>query len=319
MNRIPMLAVVLLAACQPPETEPELIDLRQDFPAPAENALVWDTPEWVIPAYSEKQFCVVDTYQGDDVGIVAQANYQAQNGHHIVIFGTTATERDLEDGFEWDCTETEDLGMADLDPIIIGGEVEDNPDGSVTNRFELPEGMGAPLDNGTRIVIQSHYINPTANDFLIRDQAQLEVVPEDEITTWAAPLVNTVTDELSIPMGAEDYNLTFDCGFDEDYTLLFIGGHMHEWGTKFQTRFTPADGDTEVVYDVPEWDPYMRDAPPFTNYADGEFTVGPGDTMTTSCNWFNDEDHDLEFPQEMCVTFGMVYPAKVPVICEPDF
>ncbi len=314
-----LVALGALTGCNPTEPEPEVVDMRQEFPAPADGALVWDTPEWIIGAYEEKQFCLVLTYDGPDVGITGQSNYQSEGGHHVVIFGTTTTERDLADGTDWDCTTTEQLSMTDLDPIIIGGESEDMADGGVTNRFALPEGMAAPLKSGQRIVVQSHYINATPNPILIQDQAQLEVIPEADVVTWAAPLVNTVTDDLLIPANDPAFNLTFDCAFEDPYTVLFIGGHMHEWGTAFQTRFTNATTeDTEIIYDVPEWDPYMRDAPPFANYDDGAFKVEAGDRLTTSCTWDNDEDHDLTFPGEMCVTFGMVYPTKVPVICVPE-
>ena len=50
----------------------------------------------------------------------------------------------------------------------------------------------------------------------------------------------------------------------------------------------------------------------------GEFTLGAGDVVTATCTWFNHEGHDIDFPLEMCVTFGMGYPPRLPSICEAD-
>ena len=46
------------------------------------------------------------------------------------------------------------------------------------------------------------------------------------------------------------------------------------------------------------------------------FGTKAGDVFTTRCAWDNDTDRVLGFPEEMCLTFGMVYPATEPVVCE---
>jgi len=292
----------------------DVMDLRSEFPTPPEGALVYTTPEYVIPAYTEKQFCWITTYDGPDMGIHGQWNYQAQMGHHVTVFGTTVTEREMPDGESWDCTSVEALEMTSLEPIIIGGSIDYTETG-VVNEFVLPEGMAAPLEGGQRIVIQSHYVNTFDTDVLVQDEAHLVLMEEQEVQTWAAPLVNTIT-ELSIPAQEEEYTLTFDCTFEESYDLLYIGGHLHEWGTRFSTDWT-RDGVTETIYDVPEWDPLFRDAPVYDDFGGQAFRVEPGDVFTTHCSWLNDTGDVLEFPAEMCVTFGMIYPANLPVICDP--
>jgi len=318
-----VIGVFALVACQPADVdvdddvgEEEVTDLRRPFPSPSEDAITWETPEWTIPAQSERQMCVAHTYGGEAVGIRAQRNYQSPMGHHVTLFGTTVSDREMPDGEQWDCTSLEALSMTDLEPIMIGGSIVEDEDGSL-NEFILPDGMGAVLKAGQRIVIQSHYLNTTQSDILVGDAVHLDVIPEAEVEIWAAPLVNTVTD-LHIPANTDGYNVTFDCEFEDPYTVLYIGGHLHEWGDSFQTRYTPNGGTEEVIYDIPVWDPVLRDAPQYTDYLDGDFTVDTGDVFTTSCTWNNDEDHELEFPEEMCVTFGMIYPSKVPVICAPD-
>jgi hypothetical protein len=310
------LCLAVLAGCAPaaePDAAPN--DLRREFPTAPEGAYVIASPDYTIPASSERQMCTVVTYDGPDVGIVAQYNYQSVNGHHVTIFGTTATERELPDDTVWDCTETEDLNMASMEPILIGGSIVYQDDG-VLNEYELPDGFGAPLKAGQRIILQSHYLNVTERDILVHDTAYFVVVPEEQITTWTAAFVNTVTN-FTIPANTPEYTLAFDCGFDEEYSLLFLGGHLHEWGKSFKLEDTTAAG-TETIYEVAEWEPVFRDSPMYVEYEEGEFTVGPENTFTTTCTWFNGGDEDIGFPQEMCVTFGMAYPTRVPVICSPD-
>lgn len=309
------LPLILLMACAVEGPADGPTDVSRDFPEPPEGALVIDSPTYTIPAGSERQMCTVMTYEGEDVGISAQYNYQSINGHHVTIFGTTVSPRDLPDGEVWDCTTTESLNMAAMEPILIGGSIEYDDEG-VINEFELPEGFAAPLKSGQRIILQSHYLNVTENDILVRDAAHLVLVDEDTVDTWTAAFVNTVT-EFTIPANTEEHSLTFDCVTDDDYSLLFLGGHLHEWGKSFKTELTN-DAGTETVYEVAEWEPVLRDSPTYIQFERDAFTLTPEDTLTTTCTWFNGEDHDLEFPQEMCVTFGMAYPTRVPVICDPS-
>lgn len=310
----------LVAACKDggtddtDDTTSTVNDVRRAFPDAPVGALVWDTPDWTIPAFSDKQFCYAMTYDGPDVGITAQFNYQSPNGHHVTIYGTTQTVRDLPDGTSWDCTTPESMDMGNLEPIIIGGDIAYGPEG-VLNQFTLPAGMGAALNSGQRVVIQSHYLNATDVDVLVKDEVQLTVAPEEEITTWAAPFAHSIQD-FKIPAGAVDYTATFDCAWEQPYTVLYLGGHMHEWGKRFKTERTRADVK-DTIYEIATWDPVFRDAPVYQQYDDGEFTVEAGDVYTTTCVWTNDTSTDLPFPNEMCVTFGMVYPSKVPIVCSP--
>ncbi len=307
-----LLGLVSSTGCPTDAGDIAPLDMRRDFPAPPAQGFALRTPEYVIPAGTERQFCWITTYQGPDVGITAVYNYQSVLGHHVTLFGTSALERDFPDDSSWDCTDTEALDMASMEPVIIGGIVSASEDG-VLNTFELPEGMAAPLETGQRVIVQSHYVNIRAEDVLVQDEAQVATTSEAEVTTWAAPLVATVTD-FTIPANTEEYALEFDCDYDDTYELLYMGGHLHEWGRSFSASHT-RNGETNTVYDIPEWDPVLRDAPDYVNFAPGEFVIEPGDRLTTRCVWSNDEDHTLEFPAEMCVTFGMAYPSRVPIIC----
>ena len=307
--------LLLLLACTPdPQdsaTPVDAVDLRRDFPEPPEGGLQFVTPEYIIPAYSEQMWCYFITYDAENVGLHAQWTYQSQMGHHIVVTSTNADEDDYPDGMVLECTETSDMPMTDLDPLLVGG-VLGNPETDYEGELVLPDGMAARLQSGTRLILQSHYLNVTGDDILVQDAINLDIIAEDDVQTWAAPFVHVRT-EHPIPANAE-HSMDFSCDWEEELNVLFLGGHMHEYGTAFSASMT-RDGQTETIYEIPLWDPVFRDAPPYVEYQEGEFVVGPGDTFNTHCEWYNNTDAVIDFPAEMCVTFGMVYPYKVPMIC----
>ena len=316
---LPLLMVALTACEKTPDnpaadTGDTSTDLLREFPEPPDGSLEWVTPEYVVPAYSEQQWCVFGTYEGETVGIISQQTYQSENGHHVVLTSTTANQDDYPDGTVLDCTDPESLPMTDLEPLIVGGDLG-NADNNYEGNFTLPSGLAARLKEGTRYVLQSHYVNVTADAIRVQDAIYTQVVPEAQVETWTAPFVHVLTEH---PLPANQSTaLSFTCDWDQDVHLLFVGGHMHEWGTSFATDFNSEAG-TERIYEVEEWDPDYRDKPPYLQFELGEFAVTAGDSFTTHCEWFNDTDTELEFPEEMCVTFGMVYPSKLPLVCSPD-
>jgi hypothetical protein len=312
--RVPMLSIAL-AACQEPAVElsssspePEPTDLRREFPPPAEGGLQFVTPDYEIPPHSEVQLCVAVPYEGETMGIRAQHTYQSPGGHHVTVNGTNADDDVLPDGVAVDCSGADTEIMVSMDPMLVGGELESAEEGP-EGRLELPDGMAARLPERTRIMLQSHYVNTTASPILVRDAVNLELVPEEEVQTWAAPLAVTEVDDLSIPLGPSVVEV--DCPMQEELSVLFLGGHMHEWGSSFATLL-----DGEVIYEIPQWDPQFRDAPVYADLGAG-LTLQPGSVLTTRCAYDNTTDHVLEFPEEMCVTFAMVYPTKLPIICDP--
>ncbi|GDX83059.1 hypothetical protein LBMAG42_48700 [Deltaproteobacteria bacterium] len=309
--------MLLLLACADPEdtatvatdTAADVVDDRlgeDDVPAIPEGGERWYGPDVVIEPGQEVQYCTFGTYTGPDVGIVSFDSYQGSVGHHLILLGTSATTIDYADGETVDCTRTNTM-MTSFEPLI-NAEPIDAGRASIT----LPEGMAVKLNQGQRWVVQSHYVNTTTDRIRERDIMNIGFTPEDSVDVWAAAFALTQVN-LSLPP-AQASSLSFDCSFDEPYQVMYLTGHMHEWGTSFS--FDYGDGVTMTEsYAIPEWDPRYRDAPPLNHYEEGEFAFEAGATLRTNCNWFNDTDETLEFPNEMCATYGMLYPSEAPVVC----
>jgi hypothetical protein len=295
----------------PKDSDTEVVDLRREFPDAPEGGVQLLTPEYTIEAFSEAQFCWFTRWDGGDIGINHQATYQSDNGHHVVLLKTLADEDDFPDGTVFDCSDKDTLPMTDMEPIIFGRGIESEGTDN-ESVLDLGEGMAVNLDDGTRMIVQSHYVNPTPDAILVNDAINLGLIPEDQVEIWAAPFAHTVLD-FEIPAG-EIATIDFDCTWEDDATVLFLGGHMHDWGKAFSLDWTSGD-TTERIYEVEEWNVEYRDRPPIHEYGDGDFTVAAGDVFSTSCTWDNTTDPTLGFPEEMCVTFGFAYESKLPIIC----
>lgn len=281
----------------------------------ADGAIVVEGPDVVIEPGADVMICQFGTYTGPTVGLHDVHTWQGEGGHHLQLMGTSTPAVDAEDGLVVDCTDDDSgFNMGDLEPIGVtnGGYVDGE---EIPVSMPLPEGMAVELEEGQRFVMQSHYLNTTTEPYRVRDLAVMTVMPEEEVTTWAAPLIFNDSN-FSIPP-ASPLTRTFECTTAEEWNFLYVLGHMHEWGTAFGVDRVVAD-TREPFYSIPEWDPVYRDAPEITYYPEGAMKVPAGTTFETSCSWFNDTDQPLAFPHEMCVTVNIVYPQKTTVICDAE-
>jgi hypothetical protein len=172
--------------------------------------------------------------------------------------------------------------------------------------------MAASIKQGDRYMIQSHYVNTSENDVLIRDVVNVGLQAPETVETWVAPIVFTRV-QFELPPQQQS-TVEFDCTLEGDYSVLFMFGHLHEWGTSIQFGKVNGSG-VDSVLDVNPWQKEYRDAPPVSDYSLDPLILKTGDVVRTDCNWNNDTDDVMVFPKEMCAIAGMAYPSKVPIIC----
>jgi hypothetical protein len=313
-----MMILSLLVACGVPDSEPvdsvDLVDavderiLDGDWEGLSDNDLVFQGADVVIEPYADKMWCLVGTYTGPDIGLYRMKTYQGNFGHHFQIMGLTAGADVYPDGELIDCSSTGALPMADLDPLML--PTDSNHTDVAT---PLPEGMAYKLRTGQRYVLQSHYVNTSDSQIRVQDIVVNATVPVEEVEVWSAPLVAN-GESFLVPPG-EEASYDFSCTYDQDYSFVYVLGHMHEWG-KAMSIDIDVDGAPQTIHDVPAWEPSFRDSAPVTHFDQTQpFTLKAGTTLTTRCTWYNDTSEALAFPHEMCVSVGMVYPALVADVC----
>lgn len=305
--------LLLALACSAPtdDSTADAIDLRlaegDDYPTPGATDLVFRGPDLIIEPYTDTMYCTMGTYAGEDIGLNNFNTYQDETyGHHFILLGSSSSEIDIPDGTGFDCTETDDLPMDSLEPIILptGGNQE-------VVGIDMPEGTATKLRSGQRYVLQSHYVNTGEQQILVNDVSVSATIPVDEVEIWAAPVVMN-HQQFELPPG-EETTISFDCLFTPQYNFLYLAGHMHEWGKHITLERVVDDVVVETLYDT-EWDPSYRDLPPLVDYGAG-YALPENTTLRTTCTWLNDTDETLTFPGEMCDHVAMAWPALTSDIC----
>lgn len=297
----------------PTATPDSQLDLRFEIPEAPEHGFQWVTEDMVVAAGEEQQWCFFTTYTGPDVGVNQVLSYQtSQGGHHAIILLTNASEEEFPDGAVFDCTDRDTLPMTDTMPFYIGADsAVDTERGTINVGMNLPDGMASSLKSGSRLMLQSHFVNYSNKPILVRDVVNVTTIPAEEVEVWTAPWIITDVNFELPPTQAS--SLTLDCEWTEDTDLLFLLGHMHEYGSSISIDREIPGEDPYSLYEIPEWLPEFRDAAPVDSYLDGEMHIAAGEKFQVTCNWFNDSDGVVVFPSEMCVATGMAYPAKVSI------
>lgn len=272
----------------------EPVDERVQMPADDPTRINFAGPEFVVKPGEDAIMCMHLAYEGPEVVYNNAISLQGKGGHHVIVLGAKEPKPA---GTLEDCSDGADMSKYDL--LMIPQE--------------LPPGYGTILPAGRKFVIQSHYVNTTDKPLLVRDVVQLAKIPAESVVHWAAPLA-TNTIDVELPAG-EKTEITFDCTLENDVELLMLGGHMHEWGTKFEASLGPSADALEPLYLVDPWQADFRDVPPVNLYLQEPKPLTAGTVLRTHCEWDNTEAEMIKFPHEMCATFGIVGGTKDPIEC----
>lgn len=283
------------AAPQTTSEEPTITDLRVPLPPEDPRFLAFASPEVVIQPGEDKTYCLHLRWDGDDTAFDNQETYQAKNGHHAVI-------------------------TSPLDPKPPG-TVEDCSDEVTAARFDsfaisepLPAGHAVFLPKGKPLALQFHYINAGRTPILVRDVVRLRTVPIESVTRWTAVFAASSLPAISIPPKASR-TLTFDCTIPRDGEMLMVAGHMHESGRSIAIRLGRDAASLDTIYTIDDWRYEFRDAPPITRFVDAPLPVKKGDVLRTTCTWSNATDHAIDYPEEMCLSFGYLAGSKEAMNC----
>lgn len=254
-----------------------------------------DFQEQLIHPGRDKQYCQYLDVLDDDMYIRAFHSYQGTHGHHLILF-TALVQEDA--GTVVDCSTGED--MVRFRPVVSN------------ERFgyeQFPPGFAVHVQKGQQLVLQQHYVNTTEHTLRVRDVVQIDPLPASEVTTLVGFLgLSDIT--FKFPPSPDEQSMVFDCRIPYDANLLVLGPHMHEWGVRFKTEMGPKTGPMDTLIDVPQWSADQRDLPKISKFpVDSPMPMRGGEVIRTTCVFKNTTKHALEFPEEMCATFGYFWPA----------
>ena len=305
-----LLSATLLGTlgCEP---EPEPAD-EDGIPEASDGTLRIESSTMELPAGEEIFWCMFGTFP-ETTGVQWVTLRSDSPFMHHMLLKEVPDDVPYEDGDVVPCMETG--AWWDVAPTLfesVGHPPFDDPDRWVN----LPDGVAYRVEAGQRWVLDSHYVNTTAEAATAQIAMDLGLVPLDEVESIAGTF-NHDSGGLAIPPGGES-SVSFECTWDSDVDILNIGPHMHSYGAAYLVEWVRPDGQVTNLLDVREWDADFRERPPTRDFDPGQVQVAAGDSFRTTCTWDNTTDGVLAFPDEMCTTFGVAFPLTSNQFCQPS-
>ena len=269
------------------------VDDRAEIPPLPNGYREFLTGESMVPAKSEIVLCYYLDPEPAEFFTSQLVSYQGRYGHHLVLFRAVQA---VKPGTVRECRNAAD--MANLIPVMS----------SINFGLEkFPEGMGIRVSAGTQMVMQQHIVNTSDHTIRVDEAIHLRVLKKSEVKTLAG--FYGVSDiEFSLPAGEKSV-VEFDCVPPNDMNLLMLGTHMHEHGTRFLAQIG-REGAMKTIIEVDPWEDWYRDQPQIKEWsADDPFVLKQGDIIRTRCEFDNTSEKALEFPSEMCASYGYYFPA----------
>jgi hypothetical protein len=231
----------------------------------------------------------------EDQDVVSLTGNQSVGGHHALVFAMS---------------EDQPVGMTrpwkDQDQLqtrLVGG-VGGEGGANVT----LPDGVVFRVRKGYSLVVQVHYLNATNHAITGTTTIDLKLAPASP-SKKVASLFASVSDRVAVPPGTS--SLDVSCTFPHDMSFLMYSNHMHKYGAETDTHSITADGTDTLVKSDPSWNYEWAFNPNFDRRSgDDPFVVKAGTTLRTHCSWNNDSGATVNFPDEMCIFFGIVLSDK---------
>jgi len=310
-----LFALFCFSACEGPgpsddddgeEEELDCLDQRQEWTPRLADSYFIEVPTMLIPAASEAVYCFYGTYEGPDAGIVSFfPERPAGFLHHSLM--KRVDDDEFSDGTLFDCTALE--FQFPPKPTLV-----ESYKASPHDWIGLPEGIGFKLEHGQRWVTDVHYVNTSADPICFNTAFEMELIEEEDLVGYAGTF-NLDAGLLDIPPNSES-SVSFDCAWPYEVNVLSVGGHMHANGLRYNVAQVLEEGALETIYHVDPWLEEYRYRAPQRTFEVGEFVMSAGEVFRTECTWNNPTSESMSYPDEMCTTFGVVYPLENSLHCD---
>ena len=275
-------------------------------PAPAPGDIQIVTPVYQgLDAGTDKLFCtyIANPFSGES-DVIASVGMMSKFGHHAVLYDVA------DQGTPGDTHICNDNDMTRA--RLLGGAVDS------AQNFPIPDGIAIRVHPTSNIMIQTHWINPSAQPAVGQAVFNVTTRPADG-TRQPAQSFTVYTTNFTVKSHAAGHAVT-ECPIQQDLSLFFLAAHEHAWGQHAKIEqvsggMTNPNAPSTALIDS-AWTPEYATNPPRKSYTkDAPLVFHKGDTMRVTCDWMNTTDHDMTFPEEMCVGFGMFFPAVSDIDC----
>ena len=263
-------------------------------------------PTHTVPPGDSFECYYTDLKTDRDIYVNASTGKQGLGGHHITMYYATVSQ----DAGHHTCIDAE---MAELRQVGAAGDAKG--DGVI----DLPPGVAVEIPAGKQIVVQTHYINATAQARDVEDEITVHLLQKADVKRFVQSFV-VIDGTFEIPPRA-DYARTATCTVKQDLSLIMALGHMHERGQHYKLEHLDSSGKLlDTVIDE-DWESAFTSHPPTKRWpTDAPYKLVAGEKLRQTCTWKNPDGDKVLFPVEMCIAFTMYLDDQGFLQCnaEPD-
>ena len=306
--------LLLIAACSKKSSDKAAPKASIGVPDPSSTSrtLVLDkpvhgvqigTPEFIVPAGQERQWCYYFKLPSDvDLDVVKFQIRFLPGSHHMNLF---QTDKDVPDHDE-DCFAampfTNEKNPDGVD-LVIGSQ-------SAEMDWTLPPGVAFKLKAHRQLVLQTHYVNAaTQKTPSGHGKVLINFVTEPDPSKITAHMGTMFANNVNIHIPPhESRSFSTTCGLSKPVKVVALTGHFHSRGKIFSVNLAPDGADpTAEIYRSRAWD-----EPPF-KVLDQPIDIPAGGGLYYTCEFQNSSDLDIKFgphveTEEHCNLFAYFYP-----------
>jgi hypothetical protein len=228
-----------------------------------------------------------------DADVTSFGTEQTHGGHHLIIY-TIDHAVDLPPS---PCSQGGQPSWSQ----IAGSQIPKED----TN---FPAGVGFHVRAHQQYVLETHYINTSAQPITVSSSFTERFAKAGEVTQHAATYFFG-TMNIDIPPHSS-FSKSSTCSPPIPVSAHTMFAHEHQRGTGLSVDLLPGGtGAPQRIYETKLWD-----GPPIQSFANG-MAIAPTDALTVRCDWQNDTDQRLRYPHEMCFAVGYFWPAENGLFC----
>ena len=253
-----------------------------------------------VPPGQELHLCQLATLPNDAAVDATSFSHQYTKGsHHFLLIATDLDAIPADLTGQYDCTSGNEPIMAHARGVLYGAQTP-------TGTFPLPSGVGFRFAPKQVVILQTHYLNPSANAVPAKVELGIDLAKPGTVHEQAGFMFFY---DPFIYVGANAAGATgLTCPVPDDIQIISASTHYHQRGTGMRVwNDAPSEPAGAPFFETHDWD-HPEDF-------HGPREVKAGSKLRFECTYVNPESADVfEGPNaktsEMCVFGGLYYPKR---------
>ncbi|HMI88787.1 MAG TPA: hypothetical protein VK550_32130 [Polyangiaceae bacterium] len=252
----------------------------------------------VAPGEELHQCQLVMLPTDSEIQVVAFSHKYTAGSHHFLVFATDLDTIPPHLAGRYDCVNGDEPIMEHAQGILYGAQ-------SAEATFPLPSGVGFKMKAHQVVMLQAHYLNPTASAIAAKIQAGFDTAPAASIRQQAGFMI--FYDPFIYIPAQSTATAGIRCSVPSDVNVIAAFTHYHQRGTAMRVWVDPSmsQESAEPFHETHDWE----------HPADfkGPLAVPAGSALRFECAYTNGDSVDVfqgpnAATSEMCVFAGLYYP-----------